>query len=304
MQINHEELIQSINQIGIDIKPEVVVADLINHDVSREMICVKNESVFKRPYRKEITGAHLRNVSDADEIIEISISRDGIYDLLPEGLFHQSLTGASKSVTSMVLEHKRFKEEENEARKFFQPLENEFFHQKVNIELIERHFFETINKEKDLHLASFWQLDDSLPTKPMQKIVELLPQSKLICGNHAMMQSSLSIILDEKVELVISSKKANLQTDQNEHTSHMILGLDSVLGNQFEEEMIQYEFKIGPLLNTSIEDYLTNKPFYKILHTFYDCFTPIEPEIITTFVSDKNDLQRNKDLFLGLNMQL
>ena len=302
--MNHEELIHSINHIGIDIKPEVVVADLINHDVPREMICVKNESVFKRSFRKEITGAHLRNVNDADEIIEISISRDGIYDLLPEGLFHQSLPGANKSVASMVIEHKRFKEEENEARTFFQPLENEFFHQKVNIELIERHFFETINKEKDIHLASFWKLDDSLPTKPMQKLVELLPKSKLICGNQSLMQASLSLILDEKVVLEIKCKTSNVQIDQHEYNAQMILGLDSVLGSQFEEDIMQYEFKIGPLLNTSIEDYLPKHPLHNILQTFYDCFTPIEPEIITTFVSDNNDLKNNKDLFLGLNMQL
>ncbi len=304
MQVELDEIIDTIKSIKFDIKPEVVVAELIQSGMPQNAICVKNEGVFRRSYRKEITNARLMDHNDYHDMIEISISRDGLYDLLPEGLFHQSQKGSSKSVSAMVLEHKRFAEEEKDARKFFQPLENEFFFQKVNIEMVEKRFFETINKKKDIHLAEFWKLDQSLPINPMQKMVELMPRSKFICGNPQLMQESLSLILDEKVELQIGLKSDVLNAQNVEDADNIILGLNSVLGECYTDDVMQYVFEIGPLINTSIGDYLPNQPMDKILRTFYDCFTPMEPEIITTFVTDNNDTSRNKDVFLGLNLQL
>lgn len=299
-----EEALERIKNLHLDLRPEVVVSELVQQGIPRESICVNHEGAFKRSYRKEITNVEFREVDHGNDMIEISISRDGLYDLLPEGIFHQSIAGSNLSVSNMVSEHKRFKEEEYHARRFFQALENEFFHQRVNIELQEKTFFETINSQKDKILAAFWQIDDSLPAIYKQRLIELLPQCKWICGNPPLMEKSLSIILNEIVQLELKCTHSKLNASECEIENEMTLSLDSILGCEFQEQIPIYEFKIGPLANSSIDDYIDGNSLHKILQTFYNHFTPFEPEKITTFVVQDYETDTNKNLYLGLNSYL
>ena len=75
------------------------------------------------------------------------------------------LKAPNTSVAKMVSEHKRFKAEEAEARKFFTPFENEFFLHKTYIEKKEKTFLRKIALEKNKLLDQLWKLDSSLPEK-------------------------------------------------------------------------------------------------------------------------------------------
>ncbi len=160
-----KEIQTAIQQTSADIKAEVVVASLYEKGILAEQILIRNQGVFKRSFRKDIMDCEIKEINSFEEVLEIGVSRDGLYDLLPEGLFHQSERGSNQSVQRMVEEHKRFKSEEMIARKYFQPFENEFFKQKVQVEQNEKNFYYRILSEKNQLLQQFWKLDSSLPVE-------------------------------------------------------------------------------------------------------------------------------------------
>ncbi|HPI53654.1 MAG TPA: hypothetical protein PLU10_03120 [Chitinophagaceae bacterium] len=297
------EIINSLRQIKNDLKAEVLVSSLREKGIQKEQLVIRNEGVFKRAFRKDVVDAKLSEINLYDEMVEIILSRDGMYDLLPEGLFHQSQKGSNVSVQKMVEEHRRFKYEEDKARQFFMPFENEFFHQKVETEMTERRFYGRIYSEKNELLQHFWKIDRELPVEAAKRLLEFLPQASKILGNTELMQQTLSKILLEPVN-INWTPNAKLQLVVQEEVNEMSLGIDAVVGQTFEEYMPQYEFTLGPFTHLRVEQFLHEAPYKKLLEKFYDSFVPIEAEIKTTFVTDKNQPKTENNAILGYNFEL
>lgn len=297
------EIINSLRYIKNDVKAEVLISSLREKGVQKEQMVVRNEGVFKRAFRKDVVDAKLSEINTYDEMVEIVLSRDGMYDLLPEGLFHQSQKGSNVSVQKMVEEHRRFKYEEEKARLFFMPFENEFFHQKVETELAERRFYGRIFSEKNELLQHFWKMDPALPAEAAKRLIEFLPQASKILGNVDLMQQTLSKILLEPVKIKWTPN-AKLSLTTQEKVSEMCLGIDAVVGQTFDEYMPLYEFELGPFENLRIEHFIHNASYQKLVEKFYDSFVPIEAEIKTTFVADKNQPKTENSAILGYNFEL
>ena len=76
------------NAFSDDYKAEVIAAELINNEVPADQIMIVMLSA-KRPFRKDV-DAVLEELSDYNnkEYTLITTHKEGIYDMLPEGLFH------------------------------------------------------------------------------------------------------------------------------------------------------------------------------------------------------------------------
>ena len=86
---------------------------------------------------------------DASQFLKINISRDGIYDSLPEGIFHYPKTERlNQSVDDMTKEYRSQQKEEENARQFFLPFENEFFLSGIIREKEEKEFLFKLNQGK------------------------------------------------------------------------------------------------------------------------------------------------------------
>lgn len=300
-----KEIQNALQKHTADIKAEVMVASLYEKGILAEQIIIRNQGVFKRSYRKDIVDCEIKEINSFEEILEIGISRDGLYDILPEGLFHQSERGSNQSVQRMVEEHKKFKSEELVARKYFQPFENEFFKQKVQVEENEKNFYYRILSEKNQLLQQFWKLDSNLPLEASKRLLEFLPRAGKICGHIQLMQLALSKILLEEVKvLTYQMPLSMICQDKMKSTQAQTLGIDSVMGATYEETIPVIEFMIGPCQSLSVEQFLPKNPYYLLLQKFYDCFTPLEAEIKTTFVTNKNQVEKENSPILGYNFDL
>ena len=81
-------------------------------------------------------------------IVTIFSFRKGIYDFLPEGLFHPPSLGTQKSGIKEVIEQiRKQKRNEIDARNFFQPFELESFYLLLNAYNKENEFQITENSE-------------------------------------------------------------------------------------------------------------------------------------------------------------
>ncbi|MBL7772582.1 MAG: type VI secretion system baseplate subunit TssG [Chitinophagaceae bacterium] len=296
------ELMAELKRIRTDLRAEVIMAALQEEGFAENQLEVHATGTFNRSFRKDVVKYKLKNDNAFQETLQVELSRDGMYDLLPEGLFHQSLKGSNTQVSKMVAEHKRFKQEEADARAFFAVFENEFFHQKTVLEKKEKTFLRNITLEKNNLLNRLWKLPNHFPQQAGKKMLEYMPKTGSICGRREAMALALSDILHEQVSVDVNVLETPLIQDQQ--ASETQLGLNSMLGNSYNELLTQYCFNIGPLQHHSIESFRTDEPMALVLHTFMSYFVPLEAEIKITFIPNKNLTSAKESDILGYNFEL
>src|SRR5690606_20293892 len=143
-----ENVIDHIRSLQEDVRAEVVVGELLDNQVQQDAVTVQMENVFSRAFARDILHVQLDDSQPYHPFITLQLSRDGLYDRLPEGLFHEFSPQQRGAVREMVASYKKQQQEETEARKFFRPLEHEFFLQRVFLERREKHLlFDAFGKD-------------------------------------------------------------------------------------------------------------------------------------------------------------
>jgi hypothetical protein len=278
-----EQLIHLIYSYPSDIRAEVLLADLILEGLSPADLLIFFDSAFKRGYSNDILKVEKLTLNNVKEILGISLARDGFYDLLPEGLFHTSPDAASSSGTGMASDSKKDSKIEEETRKFFLPFENEFFYQRVQLELQERLILQKLNDNSlDDFFLDFWKIDRSLPKELIVKLSSVLPFIRDITGDFIMTSKCLGAILGEEVTHTIqyASKQhietVNDQADDGCFLGKTSLGMSSVIGSDSPENCKLIRFSIGPLKSTGIDPYLENGDIARFIDCFFSYFIPLE----------------------------
>ena len=237
--------------------------------------------------------------------MEMVINRDGIYDRLPEGIFHQT-KGNSKTLTTtqMTEEYRRFRDEEKMARKFFQPLEQEFFRYSTMVEQEELNLaFGILNGTLKNELFSFWGIPNGLPDLPVRKLVQIMPWLKRIKGNIEQTAKALELILNKPVSYKESCTKQHKIAGKPFGLGLGELGVDTVAGSSFWEPSPCWVFFIEDIKKKEIESYRPNSPYGKLLTHFEEIFIPLQIDIIFEYaVLPAEDFET--DDVLGLSLVL
>ena len=266
---------------------------------------IHNSSNFKRPFRRDILD-HKNSLSSInDYTLNLNLTRNGIYDSLPEGVFHDSSSAAFKGLSYQKKREKQ-KNEEKEARKFFQPIENEIFNQYVAIEKTERKLINRFSDIQNKFLLDFWKIDPSLPSEFVMKLIKLLPYVHKISGNLELTALCLQNIIGEKVEMIKTT--VSYSHTAKAETSHQ-LGVNMVL--EVEESTIlcpAVKVHIGPVKSTSIFRFVEGTSWMRFIDLFYEYFLPMEMEAKTVFNSSPEDssfiLSDTEPALMGLNTSL
>src|SRR5947209_17161297 len=84
-----------INEIETDFRAEVIGAEMIENGSPADRVLVVPLGALNRPQSKDIEGVE-QEISEYDnkEFILIKNNREGLYDKLPEGLFHTAISYA------------------------------------------------------------------------------------------------------------------------------------------------------------------------------------------------------------------
>lgn len=292
---NFDEIAKAINNVKHDIRAEALITDFIESGLAAEEFVFIPEGTFKRRFSTDINRAELLRLANARKLLTIRVNRDGIYDSLPEGLFHSAPEKPVSDRSEMSAESKKLRAEEKEARAFFLPFENEMYVQRIALELQERkilrRFSETLFDEI---FPEFWDLDKSLDRNLVSKLVLLLHFSHRIAGKPLLMARCLETIIDEKVEVKTirpGHKMGQTGVTTVEHPSRLgwtNLGVDFVCGENFDDLLPSFEFLIGPLKNTPVEEFLQGGPVEKFLDCFYSYFVPAGMVVVTSVIVDSS----------------
>lgn len=290
---NITEIIQNIFN---DIKAEAVLADLIENGLEKDNIVCYQKGIFKRRYSHDIENIKQVKLENGQELLGVHLNRDGLYDSLPEGLFHSRSDKSESNATSK--ESKKLKQEEKAARNFFLPYENEIIYQRVQLELEERKILSRFSEKfyDDIY-PNLWGIHKSLDRKYVYRMALLLHFAHKIAGNQALTAKCLESILEEKVEIktvCISNTKYAEKTDNKQPDKNCLLGknelgVDFVCGNTFVNNETTMVFNIGPLKNAHLSEYLERGAIAKFLECFYSYFVPIDYSTTTNILVEQTE---------------
>ncbi|MFO7616171.1 MAG: hypothetical protein R6V75_02885, partial [Bacteroidales bacterium] len=170
-----QQIRETINDLAYDIKAEVVIADLLENGLSPGDFITIPDGLFRRRYRKDLTHAELIALNNGQEILGLHLTREGLYDALPEALFHGIQTENVNSGEEMARVSKTQRIEEKECRNFFLPFENEILYQRVQIEMAERRILRRFSENlfNDV-FPELWNIDRSLPRTLVSRLMLFL----------------------------------------------------------------------------------------------------------------------------------
>jgi hypothetical protein len=279
---NLEHIAGLVNSMNMDIKAEVVAANLLEQGFEQDGIAAFHMGQFKRAYSRDILYADLVSLTNYREALGLFLSRDGIYDELPEGLFHEFSSSPLDSGKEMASESRILKKQEENSRRFFQPLEQEFFYHKVLLEEEERRLLGKLESHNYQDIfREFWKISPDLPSELVSEMILILPFAHRITGDYALTSECLSALLSEKVDHRTYQIRKNFQshTESGRRSRNQLgncsLGGDLIAGDTFHEICPAIEFIIGPLVNSDIEEYIGNGSRVDFIRCFFSFFVPV-----------------------------
>jgi len=261
-----------------DIKAETQLVLAIEEGLQTDefMVCCKDR--FRREYSKDIVSAEQKEVAGLQYILNILLSRNGFYDLLPEGLFFQSPKRSSNtsSAADMALDYKQNRKREDQIRNFFIPFENEFFFHRLKIEKEEMLLLEGLQSGiLNEYFIKFWELPTNIPKRFIAPFLLLLPYAHKISGNFLLTSQSLALILGEKVSIkTVYADFIEIENVKPSIVGESLLGQDLVCGNSFWDGNPVIEIEIGPLAHSSVASYLEGGNRNSLMETFMRFFIP------------------------------
>lgn len=268
------------------LRAETFCAEIISNSVAFDQIRLVSDSNFKKSFRNDIEEVIFKSDEDTKALnIDLLVNRDGIYDRLPEGIFHQT-KGNSKTVTvtQMTQEFRVFKEEEKQARKFFQPLEQEFFRYSTMVEQEELNLaFGMLNGNLKKELLRFWDMPEDMLIENVRKLVQLMPWVNFIKGNLELTAKALGIILGTEVQYKKADFSSHNATESVMHMGLGDLGIDTIVGDNFWEPAVYWKFFIQDIKKNEIELYRPNGSYGKLLNQFEEIFIPLPIDVIFEF---------------------
>lgn len=327
----------------IDLRLEVVLAELINQGLDPlKDVLIHTWSVFERDYRSDLDlederviigdarsldkekkrvkiGSATTAIAkeekpsewDYDDMMRQALflnlvtHRDGLYDYLPEGLFHQPVS-KNRDRDSSDWSHEIAEQFEREqgARRFFQPIEQEFYHQRLFLELEERKYLLTEenlrqNDEGEL-FRDFWRLPSGLFTiRQLNNLLHLLPVAHRITGDLELMADVFALILGVPVtfallpplsypiqdqSLAVKSGEAIIESEPDD-LGRLCLGSFS-LGGLYQDTMPAMEIRIGPLSAEQFVGFAPGGNSRQLLNLLEGYFIPAETTVVSHLIPD------------------
>jgi hypothetical protein len=285
---------------------EILCAELLRQGLSFDQLRLQLNSNFKKSYHGDIEEiVHSLSEHSFREELQVSANRNSIYDRLPEGLFHQPLGHSRVSnAAAMKDEHRRYREEEKEARKFFQPYDQEIFRYHLLVEQAEQTMsINLLRGNVNETWQHFWDLPEKLPEEANDAFVRILPWCFLISGDLALTKNALQFILAKKVEA-----KAYWQVKHHTHHApfrlgNSVLSNNTILGQHYLMPALHWHFTIHDLTVAERAQYTTGRPMGLLLDRFTDIFLPIH--ICTTFeLTPMDEATAGQDEILGYGFVL
>ncbi len=281
------------SEIPFDLRLEVLASILLEaEEISPDQLLIHSEGLFLRNYKTDILSVEEGSGARGKNQLHISVAREGLYDSLPEGLFHQTIGKGPKIDTEASVEEiKRHQKEEKEARKFFMPIEQEFFRLQIEAEILERKLLlaQFDRNQYDLFL-DLWRVPGYLTDDQITQLLHIVPLLHRIVGNLELTELCLSIIMGTKIQL--QTKIIPLKQNFDIHLPSLgeaKLGQDTILGSFVEDSSPDIELIVGPIGKNDLKNFLTGGQDLALLQYLAAYMFPVQSEFKIVLNMEKKD---------------
>lgn len=287
-----QHLLDLLQQRDTDVRAEVLLWQAMCNGLQRTDFIINSNRFFERAYAKDIAGAGVVEDEWRRSFAEVQLTRAGLYDMLPESLFFQPENRDFQrrwGAAEMAAQYQQNKIKERELRKFFQPYENEFFYQQMQLEREETGLLDALrNRMMNRFLADFWDLPVALPVSVAASFMLLIPYAHFINGNIALMNQCLELLLNEPVVVTVKAPLSTIaDVSLQAGLGAQQLGDSMICGTSFMEDYPVLHYHVGPLQRTPVTGYLEGGQQHLLLDTFNRFFAPAEADIIIEIAIQK-----------------
>lgn len=285
--------IKKPNQIDTDYKAVTIAAEIIENEIVNSVdVVVLPKGPQKRAYDKEIAGISIdKNNTGKKPLTTIWVNRDGLYDMLPEGLFHRS-PASSVMITEedMIKDIKTRREEEKLARQFFAPFEAELNYFRTLVELYENRLDKKNEYDELINIfLKEWQEFECFTKKQMLILIHVLPTIHEQRNNIKFVSSIINMMFNIPITLHYKSifPKQSTNTTLNGATAlgSGALGVNFIAGqvNGAEQKLMM---NIGPLSASRMLEFLPGTSAAKAVDVLLSYFIPIGTGVQFNLLAD------------------
>ena len=290
--LSPDKIRQELFDLDFDLKAETFISYL-NEETELDIVL---SDFFKRRFSKDITS--IQESLDKKNTLEVKLSRRSFYNIFPERFFHRTYS-STPYVETMVTDYNGRKIEEENARKFFSPLETEFFLQRVAIESAEDLTFKSLGSPELVDfLLNLWQIDSRIPGSIAAKILKTMPFMYKIAGNLPLLKIVLENIIEE--QLIIEKDYATIAAKTKQEPWQ--LGINMATEGKPVTFLPKYIFIINNIRRPDkIVDYMPNGKINTLIQFFLEHTLPYEAdfEIKFTLAEKKRKFVISEDVYSG-----
>jgi len=305
-----ELLLDQINDIDSDFKAETIAAEIIENGYNPDQIHILRNGGSRRGHAKDLEDVYLQfSQQDLRDHLYIHVNKEGVYDILPEGLFHQPIQKRlEKDKEDILDEIKVHRNEEFFARKFFRLFETEVDRMHIEGSLYEIKFEKKISNENFINVFQpYWPIIKLLNIDQAIRFLHIIPVLHKVRSKYDEAANAISLILEVPIEVLqIKLQKKDVGDNYESVVGERCLGIDWVLGNSFDDGIYDLKMTIGPIPAKQMAYFLETGVGYKILDTLCQLFFSANIFIVREFKVYPEDasfiLSSHEDLaYLGIN---
>ncbi len=273
-------------ETNADLRAEVQAAIWLENGGDPDKLLFEPVGLFGRSYHRDVEKNEQREIGRGQWTV-FRINREGLYDALPTGLFHsptRQTSDTKKKIEGIRLQRRK----EQEARRFFLPLEQEYYLIRLWTEHIEQRAHEqrSVNAFTEV-MQAFWQLPDPLDEERTLRLLELLPQLSGIAEDLDALAALMKMLLGDAVTLCWMDPQI-LTVEPTGQLGQGHLGEDILFGGQVSTYLPAIRLTVHLSDIDLLADYLPGKPGSRLLNWLVDWFLPAEAEITIALVLPSN----------------
>lgn len=278
--------ILNINTLSSDYLIETVIASFMEKGMDAESIRIVRLGKTRSTVAKDIEKVSLEYdwEHETNDRLKFYANREGIYDILPEGIFFQGSDKVpSNDIKAIVERIKKNRQEEVRIRQFFSVFENEIDHTLVQAHLQERKVIRN-NTSSDMAeiFIDFWPILRILTLEQSILFMHMIPIIHKLRGDEKKICKILSQILGLPVELrpIIMKKCTNDKfLSDKHHTTNKIIIDDYMYDGQRDTQMI-----IKDIPQERIVEFLQNGKGIQIIEEMISMLFPADAEVEVKFI--------------------
>ncbi|MDR1098298.1 MAG: hypothetical protein LBL57_09220 [Tannerella sp.] len=301
--------LKNINTVHTDFRSDVIAAGLAEEGFDLDSLLVLRREAATGESGKEIAGVEFREDADGKEMLVIKTSRRGIYDNLPEGLFHSFHTHSSRKagMGAVVEEMRKNSRTEFYVRLFFSLFEAETERSRICIQLA------GLRYDKPERFRSF--ADTLLPFWPVIRLMDIrtacifsrmIPFIPSIRNSFQGTAEALSLITGQPVRIRLKRTYRQPRV-KPARLGEAVTGINAVLNGKYCSAMPDAFIHIALRGEKYVREYLPGAAGRIIVEKLSEIFIPAKTqfEVCVTSPGDSARLgDREHPCFLGVNTVL